>query len=150
MPTAETMNPPAKHSAATNIDLRGPTRSTQRPKTAADEPRNTIAMEKIQPTSFKFQSPGADCVTPSNLVSGRLKVEKAYAWPMHRCTANAAGGTMKRLKPGAAMMFSRSKNDDIDGPVLIYGLLRGEIYDLRSSQYALFLAFLSPLAFAGR
>ncbi len=77
MPTAETKNPPAKHSAETNIDLRGPTRSTHLPKRAAEEPRNTIAMEKIQPTSFKFQSPGADCVSPISFVSGRLKVEMA-------------------------------------------------------------------------
>ena len=34
-------------------------------------------MEKIQPTSFRFQSPGADWVMPISLVSGRLKVEKA-------------------------------------------------------------------------
>ena len=40
MPIAETMNPPPKHSAATNIDLRGPTRSTQRPNSAADEPED--------------------------------------------------------------------------------------------------------------
>src|SRR5277367_1792053 len=37
---------------------------------------------------------------------------------MERCTARAAGGTKNRLKPGAATVFSRSKNDAvIDGPV---------------------------------
>ncbi len=76
-PTAETKNPPAKHNAAVNMDLRGPTRSTQRPKTADDSPRKTIAMEKIQPTSFRFQSVGADWVRPMSRVSGRLKVEIA-------------------------------------------------------------------------
>src|ERR1700743_492361 len=105
-PTAEIKNPPAKHSAETNMDLRGPTRSNQRPKRAAEEPRNTIAMEKIQPTSFKFQSPGADCVSPMSLVSGRLKVEKAQGRPMQRCPARAAGGTIKRLNPGPATVFS--------------------------------------------
>src|ERR1700742_1111586 len=114
MYTAEIMNPVAKHRAATNIDLRGPTRSTHRPKSAAEEPRKTIAIENIQPTSFKFQSPGADCVMPSSLVSGKLKVEKAYAWPMHRCTASAAGGTWNRLNPGGATVLSRAKK-----PVLI-------------------------------
>src|SRR6266478_433953 len=149
MPTAETKNPPAKHSADANIDLRGPTRSTQRPKTAADEPRKTMAMEKIQPTSFKFQSPGAVCVSPMSLVSGRLKVENAYACPMHRCTARAAGGTRNRLKSGPATVFSRARNvDDIRGPVFL-GLLRGGI-TLWFRQYAVFAATLSPSAFAGR
>ena len=36
-----------------------------------------MAIEKIQPRSFKFQSPGADWVRPISLVSGRLKVENA-------------------------------------------------------------------------
>src|SRR5258706_4396489 len=113
IPTAESRNPPEKHRAATNIDLRGPTRSTQRPNMAAEAPRNTMAREKTQPISFKFQSCGTDWVNPISFVSGRLKVEKAYAWPMERCTARAAGGTKKRLKPGSAMVLSRSKNDDI-------------------------------------
>ena len=38
---------------------------------------------------------------------------------MQRCTAKAAGGTRKRLKPGPATVLSRSKNeDDISGPFL--------------------------------
>ena len=40
-------------------------------------PRTTIAMEKIHPSCFKSQSPGAECVMPISLVRGRLKVEKA-------------------------------------------------------------------------
>ncbi|MFK4523153.1 hypothetical protein ABIF90_001134 [Bradyrhizobium japonicum] len=60
-----------------NIALRGPPSSTQRPNTAADSPRKTIAMEKIQPSSVSFQSPDADWVTPSSLVIGRLKTLKA-------------------------------------------------------------------------
>src|ERR1700722_4968186 len=100
------------------MDLRGPTRSTQRPNTAADEPRTTMAMEKIQPTSFRSQSPCADAFSPMSLVNGRLNVEKAYAWPIERCTAKAAGGTKKRLNPGGATVLSRSKNDGvIDGPM---------------------------------
>src|ERR1700684_1108211 len=69
---------------------------------------------------------------------------------MQRCTARAAGGTMNRLKPGPATVFSRSKNDDISGPILLYALLRGEIYVLRDSQYAPFPTTLSPCPFAGR
>src|SRR5258708_3401356 len=150
IPTAESRNPPEKHRAATNIDLRGPTCSTQRPNRAAEAPRNTMAREKTQPISFKFQSCGTDWVNPISFVRGRLKVEKAYAWPMERCTARAAGGTKKRLKPGPAMVLSRSKNDDITSPVLIYGLLRGEIYLSSQAQYAPFPAILSLFAFAGR
>ncbi len=56
-----------------------------------------MAIEKVQPTSVNFQSPGAAWLIPINLVNGRLKVEKAYAWPIDRCTARAAGGTRKRL-----------------------------------------------------
>ena len=67
------MNPPPKHSAATNIDLRGPTRSTQRPNRAAARPRTAMAMENVQPTSVSFQSPGADWVIPDQL--GERQVE---------------------------------------------------------------------------
>ena len=37
---------------------------------------------------------------PMTRVSGRLKTLKAYAWPMERWMARAAGGTSQRLKPG--------------------------------------------------
>ncbi len=67
------------------------------PKSAAATPRTAMEMEKVQPISFKSQSPGTEWVTPRSLVSGRLKVEKAYTCPMDRCTARAAGGTRKRL-----------------------------------------------------
>ena len=43
-----------------------------------------MAMQKIQPRSVSFQSPGVDCVIPSSLVIGRLNTLNAYAWPMHR------------------------------------------------------------------
>src|ERR1700733_7206531 len=69
---------------------------------------------------------------------------------MQRGTARAAGGTINRLKPGPATVFSRSKNDDISGPILLYALLRGEIYVLRDTQYAPFPTILSPFAFAER
>lgn len=53
------------------------------------------------------------------LVRGKLKVENAYTWPIDRCTARAAGGTKKRLKPAGAMVTSRSRNDDIGFPTSI-------------------------------
>ena len=69
--------PPAQHSAAVNIALRGPPSSTQRPNTAADPPRNTMAIENIQPSSVSFQSPARTVVMPSSLVIGRLNTLSA-------------------------------------------------------------------------
>ena len=36
-----------------------------------------MAIEKIQPSSVSFQSPGADCVMPISLVIGRLNTLNA-------------------------------------------------------------------------
>src|SRR5262245_55521615 len=91
---------------------RGPPSSTQRPNTAAEPPRNSIASEKIQPSSVSFQSPGTDWLMPRSLVIGRLKTLSAYACPIHRCTHSAAGGTIQRLNPGFATVCSRSRNDN--------------------------------------
>src|SRR5215469_16153461 len=110
-PIAEIRKPPAQHSAAVNIARRGPPSSTQRPNTAEETPRKKIAMEKIQPRSVNFQSSGVDCVMPRSFVIGRLNTLNAYAWPMHRCTHKAAGGTIHRLKPGPATVWLRSRND---------------------------------------
>ncbi len=76
-PIAETKKPPAQHNAAVNIARRGPPSSTQRPNTAAEVPRKKIAIEKIQPSSGRCQSSGADCVMPMSLVIGRLNTLKA-------------------------------------------------------------------------
>src|SRR5579883_488610 len=103
--------PPAQHNAAVSMARRGPPSSTQRPNTAEETPRKKIASENIQPSSVSFQSPGADLLMPMSLVIGRLKTLNAYAWPMHRCTQSAAGGTIQRLKPGLAIVRSRSRND---------------------------------------
>ncbi|HEY1583001.1 MAG TPA: hypothetical protein VGF73_07880 [Chthoniobacterales bacterium] len=53
------------------------TRSTQRPKTAAEAPRKRIAMLKIQTSCGCVQSLGADTVLPITFVSGNLKTLKA-------------------------------------------------------------------------
>ena len=58
-----------------------------------------MAMLKIQPSVVSFQSSGADSVMPMTRVSGMLKTLKAYAWPMHRWIASAAGGTSQREYP---------------------------------------------------
>ena len=49
MPAAPTRNPAAQQQAAVNIAFRGPTRSTQVPKTAADNPSITMAIENTKP-----------------------------------------------------------------------------------------------------
>ncbi len=74
---AEMKKPPAQHSPAVNMALRGPPSSTQRPISAADTPSTKIAIEKIQPRSVSFQSPGAEFVTPISLVIGRLNTLSA-------------------------------------------------------------------------
>jgi hypothetical protein len=50
---------------------------------------------------------------PNALDKGSQNTENPYAMPIHRCIANAAGGTNQRLKPGPAMMRSLSKNPAI-------------------------------------
>jgi len=47
------------------------------PANAADNPRNTMASEKIQPSVVSDQSSGADSEIPITLVSGALKTENA-------------------------------------------------------------------------
>src|SRR5215813_7988541 len=96
-PNAEIIKPPQKQRAAVNIVLRGPTRSTQRPNTAADTPRKKIARLKIHASDGCDQSPGADLVTPMIFVRGNLKTLNAYTCPIERWTASAAGGKSQRL-----------------------------------------------------
>jgi hypothetical protein len=76
-PIAESMKPPAQHNAAVNIARLGPPSSTQRPNTAADMPRKKMAIEKIQPSSGRFQSFGADLLMPMSFVIGRLNTLNA-------------------------------------------------------------------------
>src|SRR3569623_3345053 len=90
---------------------RGPTLTSHFPAKAADSPRKKIASENIQPSVVSAQSSGADCVMPITLVKGALNTENAYAWPMNKSTASAAGGTIQRLNPGAAIEASFEKKD---------------------------------------
>src|SRR4026209_671599 len=96
--------PQLQHTAATTPLFRGPAGSSQRPNNAAERPRKTVAMVKIQASWVWDLSPAADWVMPSTLVSGSLKTLKAYAWPMLRWMAGVAGGTSQRLNPGWATM----------------------------------------------
>src|SRR5512146_965012 len=110
-PAEATQNPPPKQSAATNIARRGPTRSSHAPNAAADSPRNTIAVLKIQASVASDQSLGAEALPPMSRERGILKTLNAYTWPIERWIASAAGGTSQRLYPGFAIECSRSRKD---------------------------------------
>ena len=125
MPAAEITRPPHQHSADTKPALRGPARSSQPPKMAADEPRNTknsvymtlrsdTRQSQLVVTSAcmteKSAGQATGWVMPSTRVSGSQNTEKPYAMPMHRWMASAAGGTIQRLKPGRATVRLRSSS----------------------------------------
>ena len=74
---AEMIKPPLKQRAAVNIVLRGPTRSTQRPKHRRRKSEKKMARLKIHASDGCDQSSGADLVTPMILVSGNLKTLNA-------------------------------------------------------------------------
>src|SRR5262245_43122311 len=105
-PSAEMKNPPPQHSAATTPALRGPSRSTHAPNSAADEPSITKNSVYIHPSVLIFQSSGADAVMPTARLSGSQNTLKPYAMPIERWMASAAGGTSHRLNPGGAIMRS--------------------------------------------
>src|ERR1019366_4162230 len=107
---AATRKPPLKQHAEANIALRGPAASSHRPNVNAERPRETIAVLKIQPMVVSFQSAGAGLLMPTSVESGRLKTLKAYAWPIARWMASAAGGTRQRLNPSPAIECWRSRN----------------------------------------
>src|SRR5258705_6864269 len=103
-------NPPLQQHAATAPALRGPSRSTHAPNSAADEPSITKNSVNIHPRVLIFQSSGADCVMPMALLSGSQNTLNPYAMPMHKWIASAAGGTVHRLNSFVAMIrsFDRS------------------------------------------
>src|SRR6185312_7209387 len=143
-PAAEMRNPPPKQKAAATMARRGPPSSTQRPNTAADTPRKTIASVKIQPRSVSFQSPGAGLPTPMRRVIGRLNTLKAYACPMHKWTHSAAGGTIQRLKAGPATVRSRSRNESGRIPEVYLAAGRGRRGETRQPR------LIDRASFAGR
>ena len=70
-----------------------------------------MAMLNTQPRVLSFQSSGAEWVTPIAWLSGMLKTLNAYACPIERWMARAAGGTSQRLKPGGATVLLRSRKE---------------------------------------
>src|SRR6266852_3645478 len=127
-PSAEMRKPPPQQKAATTPALRGPSRSSQRPNTAADEPRNTKKRVYIQPRVLIFQShvvakmraknprsapQATGWVMPMARLSGSQNTLNPYAIPMDRWIASAAGGTSQRLNPGPAMIRSLAKRPAI-------------------------------------
>src|ERR1700730_13892534 len=99
-------NPPLQQQAATTPALRGPSRSTHGPKSAADDPSMTKNSVNIHPSVLIFQSSGAELVMPMARLSGSQNTLNPYAMPIHKWIASAAGGTSHRLNPGPATMRS--------------------------------------------
>src|SRR4051812_12879055 len=109
-PAAATTNPPPKHTADANIAARGPTRSSQAPNVAAESPRKTIATLNTQPIVLSFQFPDAVSLPPTRRANGRLNTLNAYACPIDKWMASAAGGTSQREYSGPATECARSRN----------------------------------------
>jgi hypothetical protein len=78
-----------------------------------------MATPKISAMEVSFQSSATGLLTPSTLVSGMLKTENPYTWPIQRWMASAAGGTSQRLYPGPATVCSRSKILMASAPVRV-------------------------------
>ena len=76
IPSAERKKPPLQQHAATTPALRGPSRSSQGPNTAADDPSITKNSVYIQPRVLTRQSPGAGAVMPMARLSGSQKTLK--------------------------------------------------------------------------
>jgi hypothetical protein len=125
MPNAENNMPPHQQQALTTPAFRGPACSSHPPHNAAEQPKNTKNRVYIHPKVDIFQSQsitvnswkkpmslphGIAALIPTAFDNGNQNTEKPYAMPIHKCIANAAGGTNHRLKPGCAMMRSLSKN----------------------------------------
>src|ERR1700744_4130717 len=115
--------PPHQHSAATTPALRGPTRSSQPPHTAAATPSTTKNSVYIHPRLATFQSqvvvnssPHSEmsgqafgAVSPIARDSGSQNTEKPEPMPIQRWIQSPAGGTSQRLKPAAPIVRSLSR-----------------------------------------
>src|SRR3954470_5457133 len=112
IPTAPSSSPPHQHRAETTPVLRGPTRSTQPPQTAAAAPRKkmnrvntqfrsaTSQSQLVVNRAFRRPEPAGQAggfAPPMARDSGSQNTLKPYAMPMHRWIASAAGGTSQRL-----------------------------------------------------
>src|SRR6476660_9930263 len=150
MPSAETKNPPLQQHAETTPALRGPSRSTHAPKSAAEEPSITKNSVNIQPSVLIFQSSGADWVMPIALLSGSQKTLKPYAMPMHRCIASAAGGTSHRLNVGAAMIrsFDSKEADEAVAVVVTPRIVTAPPYRMLAMAETSSFDITSPVDFA--
>src|SRR5580692_591634 len=123
MPMAPSARPPAQHTAATTPALRGPTRSSQPPQSAAETPSTTKNSVNIQPMLATRQSQvvvNSSCisdmsgqalgaVSPMARDSGSQNTLNPYAMPIQRWMQSAAGGTSQRLKPAVAIVRSLSR-----------------------------------------
>jgi hypothetical protein len=66
---------------------------------------------------------------PMSFVSGALNTLNAYAWPIHKCTDKAAGGTRQRLKSDGAVMRCLEKNRDMVWPIQMFNPVSLSILD---------------------
>jgi len=114
-PMAETKNPPPKHSAAVTSPC-----AVQRAPSSGRRWRQTVPETRwrwripIRPGPASSRR-GPNRLMPSSRVSGRLKVENAYAWPMDKCTASAAGGRDIDCSQPAQRMRARSRKERVTG-----------------------------------
>ncbi len=84
MPSADRKKPPLQQQAATTPALRGPSRSSHGPNTAAEEPSITKNSVYIHPSVLTFQSSGAEAVMPMARLSGSQNTLNPYAMPIER------------------------------------------------------------------
>src|SRR6476661_1884771 len=121
MPSAPRRKPPPQQSAATKPALRGPTRSSQPPQSAAESPSTTMNSVNVMLSMLTDQSQVDVKSSPIQFVpaghatglsipiafdSGSQNTLKPYAMPIQRCMHSAAGGTSQRLKPAGAIVRS--------------------------------------------
>src|SRR6185312_15504368 len=100
MPSAPSRKPPPQQHAATKPALRGPTRSSQPPHSAADKPRKTMNNVNVNVSAPTDQShvvvnnspiqpvPAAHAIgllMPSARASGNQNTLTPNAMPMHKC-----------------------------------------------------------------
>ena len=102
--------------------MRGPSRSSHGPNTAAEEPSITKNSVYIQPSVLIFQSSGAGRGDADRAAERQPEHAEAVGHPDRQVNGERGGRTSHRLKPGGAMMRSRernpakARNDTMDAP----------------------------------
>ena len=113
-PVPPMARPPPQQTLESKPTARGPTSSSHFPATAAERPRNTIAVENTGTTDERLQSADDAATTPSSRVKGSLNRDQAYTDPMHRWMLIDAGG-MRHLGD------KQAKRGGIENRARVYG-----------------------------